>query len=169
MTTPATPARPLVRRWSSLERKQLIVVLSPFRSGREVLVEVLAYERLVRLSKRQCQARASAPFDVISNLTSREYGQSPGPDIAGDSRGRRGGSREGAATSTGLPRTPCSDSDEVGRGLQGKEGGDTYEAPPLTDEDDHLSDDDVPLCQCGDPIGGHIYGDHEPVPMESLG
>jgi hypothetical protein len=134
-----------------LETKQLIAILSPFRSGREGLVEILAYERLVRLSKRQCEARASAPFDVVSNPTSRENEQSPGPDIAGASRGHRG---EFAATSTGLPRTPCPDSDKVGRGLQGEKGED---AEPL------LTDEKCDYPGCLQPLHGHTETpDHEP-------
>ena len=145
---------------ADLEALGLIAVLRPFQSGRKGVVQVLAYERLVRLSKRQREARASAPFDVLDHQTSRENGQSPGRDIAGTSREVRGGF---AGTPTETPRTSFSDSDDVGRGLQGSEGGESYEGPLLTDEDVPPVPEDELCLRCGDPLSGHIFCDHEPV------
>lgn len=134
-----------------LETNHLIAVLRPFKSGREGLVEILAYERLVRLSKRQCEARASAPFDVVASSTSQENDQSSEPGIAGSPPGHSG---DFAAASTGLPRTPFPDSDEIGRGLQGETGED---AEPL------LTDEKCDYPGCLQPLHGHTETpDHEP-------
>jgi biotin operon repressor len=127
-----------------LEDKGAIEILEPFKQGPESrgIVLLPLYEDMVKLSKGQIESRNSARFD-------------PGPN-AQQTRSKRAANAQQTRSSEHLRVVDQEVPDLRGVWLRGK--GEV--------EDSGGPEDPKILCEmCREPVLGHPFSDHEPIPM----